>query len=237
MSEQWGSRSNEVMPLDINDDIDDFADLEDLPLLHDRTYRVRAYAHGTQHMRLRGMVRDRKPAGLYITDDTKPLVVHHMVVDLVVEFPTLLISEARAVLETHPHEQCPRIQDHYGNLVGLSIMRGYTHKIRELFGGPRGCTHTTALLQAMGPVAVQSIWSLRARGGEGEPVAGPRFMTPEERRASMRFNIDTCHVWAADGEMVAAVERNGEIPVPVWAERRLHELGRDPDEWRQRMRP
>ena len=88
----------------------------------------------------------------------------------------------------------------------------------------------------MGPVAVQSIWSLRAGGDESELVAAPRAMTPEERKASMRFNIDTCHVWAADGEMVAAVETSGDIPIPVWAERRLLELGRDPDEWRQRMR-
>ena len=220
----------------IHDDIDDFADLEALPLLHDRTYRVRAYADGPQHMRLRGMVRDRKPGGLYITEDPEPLVVHHMIVDLVVEFPTLLISQARAVLETHPHEECPRIQDHYGKLVGLSIVRGYTHKVRELFGGPRGCTHTSALLQAMGPVAVQSIWSLRARGDGTEMVAAPRVMTPEERRASMRFNIDTCHVWAADGPMVAAIDSGDDIPIPVWAERRLRELGRDPDEWRSRMR-
>jgi hypothetical protein len=61
-------------------------------------------------------------------------------------------------------------------------------------------------------------------------------MTPEERLASMRFNIDTCHVWAADGEMVAAMHAGDDIPIPVWAERRLLELGRDPAEWRERMR-
>src|SRR5215204_4851860 len=84
---------------------------------------------------------------------------------------TLEITAAKAVLEVHPHSSCPRIEDHYGNLVGLSIARGFAHKVRELFGGPRGCTHTTALLQAMAPVAIQSIWSLnmgrpREEGGD-----------------------------------------------------------------------
>jgi len=219
----------------IDDDIDDFEDL-DLVLLHDRTYRVRAYAQGPNRMLLRGTVLDRKPAGLYVADDPEPLTVHHMVVDLVIEFPSLEIVQARAVLEIHPHEQCPRIEDHYQNLVGLSITRGFTHKVRELFGGPRGCTHTTALLTAMGPVAIQSIWSIRAASAEGQPVDDPRVVTPEERRAALRWNIDTCHVWAADGGMVTAVEAGEDMAVPLWAEARLRELGRDPGEWRERMR-
>jgi hypothetical protein len=218
--------------LDIDADTDDFGDLADRPLLHDRTYRVRAYREGPDRMRLRGMVRDRKPAGLYVPDDDRPLVVHHMVVDLVVAFPDLRIVEASAVLETHPHEECPRIEQHYGSLVGLSIARGFTHKVRELFGGPRGCTHTTALLQAMAPVAVQATWSMRSVSGGDEPVPTPRRLSPEERRAALRFNIDTCHVWAADGDFLAAVDRGEDIPPPLWAERRLRQLGRDPEEWR-----
>lgn len=219
----------------IDDDTDDFADI-DAPLLHDRTYRVRAYREGPDRMRLRGMVRDRKPPGLYIEGDPEPLVVHHMVVDLVVSYPMLEIVDARAVLETHPHEECPRIEDHYRNLVGLSIARGFTHRVRELFGGPRGCTHTTALLQAMAPVAVQSTWSMRATAHDAVPVGAPRTVSPEERRAAMRFNIDSCHVWASDGEIVAGVERGEDIPPPLWVERRLRELGRDPGEWTARMR-
>ena len=219
--------------LDIDADIDDFTDLGELPLLHDRTYRVRAYYESEDRMRLRGMVRDRKPAGLYVAADDRPLMVHHMVVDLSVDYPSLEIVAAKAVLETHPHEECPRIQDHYDNLVGLSIARGFTHKVRELFGGPRGCTHTTALLQAMAPVAIQATWSMRAVTGraQSEPVEAPRRMTPEERRQGMRFNIDTCHVWASDGEFMAAIERGEDIPPPLWAEERMRDLGREPEEW------
>src|SRR3954447_21969739 len=167
--------------LGIDDDVDDFEDLAGARLLHDRPYRVRAYYEDEGHMRIRGMVRDRKPAGLYITGDDRPLLIHHMVVDLTVAYPTLAIDAARVVIETHPHDTCPRTEDHYANLVGLSIARGFTHKVRELFGGPRGCTHTTALLQAIAPVAVQSVWSMRAVGDAGTAVGAPRVLTPEER--------------------------------------------------------
>ena len=221
---------------------DDFADL-DLEELHQRTYLVRSYREPDGRLRIRGAVQDIKPAGLYIDGDPDPLEVHHMVVDLVIEFPSLQIVDANVVMETHPHTQCVRIEDHYRNLVGLSIARGFTHKVRELFGGPRGCTHTTALLQAMAPVAVQSMWSLQvparraaeagATGPDGRAVAPPRRMTEEDRRAMFRFNLNTCHVWAEDGEMVAEVLEGRDVPPPIWAEERLLALGRDPASWRE----
>ena len=98
-------------------------------------------------------------------------------------------SSANAALETHPHAACPRIEDHYQHLIGLSIARGFTHKVRELFGGPRGCTHTTALLQAMAPVAIQSMWSFRVEGDpRGRRPAGRRGPDfPRPRRASRRW--------------------------------------------------
>ena len=127
-------------------------------LIHERAYVVRAYRKGTDTLVLRGSIRDQKPPGLYVASDPDPLTVHHMIVDLKIAVPSLEIIAAKAVLETHPHASCPKIEDHYGNLVGLSIARGFTHKVRELFGGPRGCTHTTALLQAMAqkPAAVSN---------------------------------------------------------------------------------
>lgn len=151
----------------------------DTDLIHERAYVVRAYRKDAHTLLLRGAVRDQKPPGLYVPNDPEPLTVHHMIVDLHIEVPSLEIVQAKAVLQTHPHANCTRIEDHYENLVGLSIARGFTHKVRELFGGPRGCTHTTALLQAMAPVAVQSMWSFRMMaaadaGARAGPTSPPR---------------------------------------------------------------
>jgi len=206
-------------------------------LVHERAYVVRAYRKGTDVLVLRGAVRDQKPPGLYIPEDPEPLTVHHMVVDLEVQIPSLEIIGAKVALETHPHAGCPRIEDHYGKLVGLSIARGFTHKVRELFGGPRGCTHTTALLQAMAPVAIQSMWSFRiaeARSGAMEAGNGQEspFGTQEARERSLMMNLNTCHIWAEDGEQVRSVREGLPMEVPVWIERRFAKLGIDASQWR-----
>ena len=152
-------------------------------LIHERAYVVRAYRNGADKLVLRGAVRDQKPPGLYIADDPEPLTIHHMIVDLTIAIPSLEIIAAKAVLEMHPHPACTRIEDHYDKLVGLSIARGFTHKVRELFGGPRGCTHTTALLQAMAPVAIQSMWSFNMAQRASTMATSP-FNTDEARQAS-----------------------------------------------------
>jgi Protein of unknown function (DUF2889) len=199
-------------------------------LIHERAYVVRAYRHGSDRLILRGSVRDQKPPGLYIADDPEPLTIHHMIVDLTIAIPSLEITAAKVVLEIHPHPACTRIEDHYESLVGLSIARGFTHKIRELFGGPRGCTHTTALLQAMAPVAVQSIWSFnmaQAREHGDNPVNAV-----EASKRALMANVNTCHVWAEDGEHVAGLRDGGQMDVPLWITKRFDELGRDPLTWR-----
>jgi hypothetical protein len=200
-------------------------------LIHERAYVVRAYRHGTDELILRGAVRDQKPPGLYF-DDTEPLTIHHMVVDLTVAIPSLEITAAKVVLEIHPHPTCTRIEDHYGKLVGLSIARGFTHKIRELFGGPRGCTHTTALLQAMAPVAIQSIWSFNMAQASTNDEHGTPFDSDDARQGALMANVNSCHVWAEDGEHVAALRDGEPMDVPLWVTKRFDQLGRDPASWR-----
>ena len=201
-------------------------------LIHERAYVVRAYRKGTDTLVMRGSVRDQKPPGLYVPEDPEPLTVHHMIVDLHVAVPSLEIIDARAVLDVHPHAGCPKIEDHYRGLIGLSIARGFTHKVRELFGGPRGCTHTTALLQAMAPVAIQSMWSFRvAEQTAGGAMASP-MGSPEAREGALAMNLNTCHVWAEDGDQARAIRNGDPMEAPVWIRKRLEKLGLDPELWR-----
>lgn len=195
------------------------------PVLHDREYRVRAYRLAADRILIQGAVRDQKPPGLYLQVDPEPLTIHHMQVSIEISFPQLRILAVTTHFEMHPREECPTITAHYDRLVGLSIARGFTHQVRELFGGPRGCTHTTALLQAMAPIAMQCFWSMKAAGaalaGEPDPMLDPRRHEDEMWRKS----IDTCHVWASGGEAVAAREAGIAEPAPVFLRGRLAELG------------
>ena len=205
------------------------ADPPGMPILHDREYRVRAYRKADDRVVIRGAVRDQKPPGLYLADDPDPLTIHHMQLDIEIAFPTLEIVDAGVLFETHPMPGCPTITEHYQQLIGLSIARGFTQRVRELFGGPRGCTHTTALLQAMAPVAMQCFWSMRAAAARERGVDDA--VTPGRGDDSWRMNIGTCHMWAEDGDHVADLEAGKGFEVPVFLKTRLEQLGRDPDVW------
>ncbi|MCU1397216.1 MAG: hypothetical protein JWN62_325 [Acidimicrobiales bacterium] len=224
---------NEILPED-----------PDLEVLHDREYRVRAFRKDP-NLIIRGAVRDQKPPNLYFEDDPSPLTIHHMQVDLSVGFPSLVINDVDVHFETHPNDTCPVIIAHYEKLIGLSIARGFTHKVRELFGGPRGCSHTTALLQAMAPVAVQCFWSMsasdarkrvaRAKSAENIDFV-PKALSAADREAQFAVNLNTCHVWDEDGDLVEELRNGASMEPPLFAVRRLAELGLTPSDWFRRMR-
>jgi hypothetical protein len=151
-----------------------------------------------------------------------------MVVDLEVAFPSFTIEKVSVTFNEHPHTHCVDIIPDYDRLVGVSIARGYNNKVKELFGGPRGCTHIGALLTAMGPVAIQSGWSMRAGSGNNK---SREEMTPEERERSYAMNLNTCHMWDENGDMVSSIRRGEPMEAPVWIVKRLAQHGKGPEEW------
>jgi len=194
--------------------------------LHTRNYDVLAFRRDASTLLLRGEVRDVKPPGLYIEDDPEPLTVHHMVIELAVTVPDLVIVEAVARMETHPQPTCPNVMPAYEQIVGLSIARGFNAKVRELFGGPLGCTHTTALLLAMAPVAIQSAWSLNMLGRQEQE--GPRVFDEAARTGVIRSSLNTCHIWAEGGQHHVEIRDGGTLRPALPMQVRLRELGRDP---------
>ena len=204
---------------------------DDLDLIHTRNYETRVYQISDEELLVRGAVSDMKPPGLYVVGDPEPMEIHQMQLELRVAIPKLEIVAARVVFETHPNSKCPLIANDYEKLVGLSISRGFTREIRNLFGGPNGCTHTNALLQAMAPAVVQSMWSVSVRDGRTK-TGSAGASRPEERERRIAGTLNTCHIWAEDGEHVAAIRR-GESPngPPLPVRDRLRALGRDDLKW------
>jgi hypothetical protein len=180
---------------------------------------------------LRGVVFDEKPAGLYVSHDPDVLWVHHMVVDLTLSFPQLEITNASVTFHERPHTHCTDIVPDYQKLVGLSIARGFNNKVKELFGGPRGCTHIGALLAAMAPVAIQSTWSMRMGSSEGTSRQDRAAMSKEQRRRSYAMNLNTCHMWDENGTMVNEIDQGLPMEVPLWISKRYKELGMEDAEW------
>ena len=76
----------------------------------------------------------------------------------------------------------------------------------------------------------------RAAADPDAPFAATDTRAAQDaQEAAWRYNIGSCHVWAADGDMVAAI-RDGsgtDIEVPLSIQRRMRDLGRDPDDFRR----
>jgi len=100
----------------------------------------------------------------------------------------LEIVAAEAVTDKHPYPGCGDITPDYRALVGLRIGPGWSREVRRSFGGVRGCTHITKLLDNMAVAALQTIMPLL----KTEPAdAGRR---PPQ--------LDGCHVLRSDGAVV-----------------------------------
>lgn len=203
---------------------------DELELLHTRAYETRVYRLDDAHLLVRGGVVDEKPPGLFIAEDAEPLWVHHMVVELKIEIASLTIVDADVQMHVHPNTLCPDITDHYQKLIGLTVARGFSRAVKDLFGGPRGCAHTTALLISMGPPVMQSLWSLSVSAARTTKLSPDEVARHRDR--SMANNLNTCHIWDEEGAYVELI-RKGEAregpPLPV--ANRLTELGMDPMEW------
>ena len=197
-----------------------------VPVLHDREYRIESFLLDNGNLLIHGALRDQKPPGLFVPGDPEPLTMHHMQVGLEISVPDRTIVAVQTQFEAYPHRGCPAIIDHYERLVGLSIARGFTHEVRRLFGGPRGCAHTTALLQAMAPIAMQSSKSIEAIQAQRAGAPNPIVTRPAGQGKSWEYLLNTCHVWAEGGERHSVIDEGGMQTIPV--DVRLRELGVDP---------
>ncbi len=190
--------------------------------IHQRSYDTEAFAEDDGRLRVRGTLTDTKPQGL-CRSDGEPLTIHQMIVDLWVAMPAFEIVEVEARMTVHPYELCTAVLPDYQQLVGLSITRGYSRRVKELFGGPNGCSHVGALLQAMGPVAVQASWSLVNLDTPLDELVVES--DPAERERRLRLNTNTCHVWAEDGDHLRSVVSGETQARPGWEIERLDRLG------------
>jgi len=136
--------------------------------------------------------------------------VHDMELRVTVD-DTLTITASDATMHTFPHTECPGIVAAFRGLAGLQVGRGFTRRVQELFGGPRGCTHLEHLARSLGPVVIQAVTSRRARAvADGE---APDLITG----TASPWARDTCHIWAEGGvadRKLAAGWRPGVGPYP-----------------------
>jgi hypothetical protein len=158
------------------------------PPVHVRTIRVEIARAGTDELEVTASLVDERPR-----DNPRwfgaepPRVIHDMRLELRVRNPGLIITEVRGDMASHPYTICPEALPPLGQLVGLSISRGFTREVNERFGRQRGCAHLTALIHAVAPAVRQGV-------GVAFPEHAP---TPQEAP----WFVNTCQAWREEGPL------------------------------------
>jgi len=109
-------------------------------------YDTRTYSYPSQE-------RGERPAGESVHDIWLRLAVDD-------EFE---IKQVAFAIDSSPWAACREIESAYQQLVGLRIASGWNRRVRELFGGERGCLHVLDLLQVMAGTLVQTVGGQRSR--------------------------------------------------------------------------
>lgn len=160
--------------------------------VHSRNLEITTYADEPESVILEGRLRDECFVTRYMVAGEKrlPGIVHDLVIRMRIKGPSLTIAEIEVDMPTVPRPECRRALNSLDPLVGMPITAGFTVRVKELIGGPKGCAHLVSLVLSMAPAAVQGAWSAISR----TPLDPALYAD-----LAMGFLTDTCMVWEKGG--------------------------------------
>jgi hypothetical protein len=169
-------------------------------LKHRRSIDVQIYARGNGLWEVDARINDIRPVPTRRPQGTLPagMPIHDMLLRLVVDEQFNVVDAGAETLAMPYPGQCDGYtdlssaggRDVYRRLVGLNLMRGFRHGVKERLGGVQACTHLTELTQVLPTAVVQAF----ANGVLDTQGSDPASAQP--------FQIDRCHALRADGEVV-----------------------------------
>lgn len=173
--------------------------------VHSRDISISTHPADNDCVVVEGVLLEKRLKEYYLlTGEKKPAnVLHHMVLRMLLEGPTLIIREVEVEMPGVPRDACLEMRESLAPIVGLSITSGFTGTVRRLVGGVKGCFHLTSLLLAMAPAAVQGYWSNRA----SKPTFG-ESKSPERLK---QLPLNTCYVWREDGPLVEKIKKEFDL--------------------------
>jgi cytidylate kinase len=186
--------------------------MDNNPRFFSRNISIEAYEKGPGSFLLRGTLTDERHLSyrLYLSGEMRgPGAIHNMVIEMEVSVPDLRIISADARMLSVPNEECRQIRDSIDRIVGLSIRRGFTRKVRDLLGESRGCLHLTNLVLTMGSTAPQALWALYSSFRKGQA------RTDQYRNLDAEQLINSCWVWRPDGPYAALLGKKPPVITPV----------------------
>lgn len=159
--------------------------------LHDRTIVLEGFRREDGLFDIEARLTDTKTYAFSNEDRgevTPGEPLHGMLMRLTIDQDMRIVA-CEANTEYGPYTVCPAITPNFAALAGLRIGPGWLRAAKERVGGVKGCTHLVELLGPMATVAFQTTVVLR-RTRPVDPAKPPAL-------------LNTCHAYAADGEIVA----------------------------------
>ncbi len=164
----------------------------DRQLKHRRHIDVHIYARGNGLWEVDARITDVRARETQMATGMLPAgaPIHDMLLRLVVDERFNVVEAGAETLAAPYPGSCSDYGDLYGRLVGLNLMLGFRHAVKERLGGIQGCTHITELTQVL-PTAV-----VQAFAGEVIDTRG------DSAESTQPFQIDRCRALRADGPAV-----------------------------------
>jgi len=158
-------------------------------LTHTRRVRYEGYKRGDGLWDIEAHLTDVKNHDYRLKTGVRRAgqAIHDMWLRITID-RAFVIRDAAASSDSVPYPGgCETIAPAYKGLVGLSLIKDFRRKTRELLGGVRGCTHLTEMLGGLPTAAIQTF------AGEQR----------EERADGRRpFQLDQCHALETSTETV-----------------------------------
>ncbi|MGB7192590.1 MAG: DUF2889 domain-containing protein [Collimonas pratensis] len=181
-------------------------------LKHTRAIHVEAFVRDDGLWELDAHLTDTKPFDLSLPSGKLPAgaALHSLWLRLTLD-RQFTIVEVEANSEAVPYQgYCTTINPAYETLVGLSLVKGFRHTLKERIGGALGCTHLTELAQILPTAALQAF------GGEIDRSADP---AAEQRKPPQ---LDRCHALRSEGAVVAQYYPKWAISPPAAVDKQTH---------------
>jgi hypothetical protein len=121
--------------------------------------------------------------------------IHDMWLRLTVD-QAFNITGCEAAMDSTPHHICPGAAPNFARLVGLNVGKGFLKAASAAVGGVAGCTHLRDLLQQVGTVTWQTMFSIRDRAAA---ASAPKQLSPNL--------LNTCFAYDETGALVASFGR------------------------------
>ncbi len=161
-------------------------------LRHTRAIQVQSFVRDDGLWDIDAHITDIKTYDVTLASGLRPagMPLHDLSLRLTIDLE-LNIVDAEASSDAVPYAgYCDTIGPAYRQLIGLNLLKGFRHALKDRLHGVLGCTHLTELAQILPTAALQAYANdvLKTRDGNGHDLLQHK-----------PFQLDKCHALRTDG--------------------------------------